>query len=79
MAAPRDSTFAFIEFVCVFFGLSASLLIKIDQRQPKPYMDEIFHIPQAQKYCEGRFTEVKQIMIILILDCIMIMIFLFCK
>jgi hypothetical protein len=24
-----------------------------------PYMDEIFHIPQAQKYCDGNFTEVK--------------------
>jgi len=23
---------------------------------PKPYMDEIFHIPQAQKYCEKDFT-----------------------
>ncbi len=58
MAASMDSTFAFIEFVCVFLGLSASLLIKIDQRQPEPYMDEIFHIPQAQRYCEGRFTQV---------------------
>ncbi|ETS83109.1 hypothetical protein PFICI_04985 [Pestalotiopsis fici W106-1] len=24
---------------------------------PKPYMDEIFHIPQAQVYCEGRHTQ----------------------
>ncbi|KAH7134263.1 DIE2/ALG10 family-domain-containing protein [Dactylonectria macrodidyma] len=24
---------------------------------PEPYLDEIFHIPQAQKYCEGRFQE----------------------
>ncbi|KAF9399003.1 hypothetical protein BGX21_006942 [Mortierella sp. AD011] len=22
---------------------------------PHPYMDEIFHIPQAQRYCEGDF------------------------
>ncbi|KAL2267390.1 hypothetical protein VTJ83DRAFT_4667 [Remersonia thermophila] len=22
---------------------------------PEPYLDEVFHIPQAQKYCEGRF------------------------
>ncbi|KAH6895659.1 DIE2/ALG10 family-domain-containing protein [Thelonectria olida] len=24
---------------------------------PEPYLDEVFHIPQAQKYCEGRFRE----------------------
>ena len=26
---------------------------------PEPYMDEIFHIPQAQKYCQGKFREVR--------------------
>ncbi|CAK9094465.1 unnamed protein product [Durusdinium trenchii] len=26
-------------------------------RQVEPYMDEIFHIPQAQKYCQGQFAE----------------------
>ncbi|PNP55526.1 hypothetical protein THARTR1_04356 [Trichoderma harzianum] len=24
---------------------------------PEPYLDEVFHIPQAQKYCEGKFLE----------------------
>lgn len=24
----------------------------------QPYMDEVFHIPQAQKYCNGSFSEV---------------------
>ncbi|KAF4974520.1 hypothetical protein FZEAL_8588 [Fusarium zealandicum] len=24
---------------------------------PEPYLDEVFHIPQAQKYCQGRFRE----------------------
>lgn len=24
---------------------------------PNPYLDEIFHIPQAQKYCQGRWLE----------------------
>ena len=23
----------------------------------EPYMDEIFHIPQAQRYCDGNFTQ----------------------
>jgi alpha-1,2-glucosyltransferase len=26
-------------------------------RHGDPYMDEIFHIPQSQKYCRGNFTE----------------------
>ncbi|XP_071448326.1 dol-P-Glc:Glc(2)Man(9)GlcNAc(2)-PP-Dol alpha-1,2-glucosyltransferase [Hetaerina americana] len=25
--------------------------------QPTPYLDEVFHIPQANKYCNGSFTE----------------------
>ncbi|KAJ4308738.1 glucosyltransferase [Fusarium piperis] len=24
---------------------------------PEPYLDEVFHIPQAQKYCKGKFLE----------------------
>lgn len=24
---------------------------------PEPYLDEVFHIPQAQKYCQGRWLE----------------------
>ena len=27
---------------------------------PDPYMDEIFHVPQAVKYCQGRFREVRK-------------------
>lgn len=34
--------------------------------QPTPFIDEIFHIPQAQKYCEGRFFEVGSIIHFLI-------------
>ena len=30
----------------------------IFQHQSFSYMDEIFHIPQAQKYCNGTFSEV---------------------
>jgi len=26
--------------------------------QPLPFLDEIFHIPQAVKYCRGQFSEV---------------------
>jgi len=24
---------------------------------PTPYMDEIFHVPQTQKYCAGKWME----------------------
>ena len=36
-------------------ALSASISYNINTHIPKPYMDEIFHIPQAQKYCQGDF------------------------
>ena len=26
----------------------------------KPYMDEIFHVPQAQAYCLGNYSEVRR-------------------
>ena len=30
--------------------------------QPTPFIDETFHIPQAQKYCDGNFYEVSFIL-----------------
>lgn len=29
--------------------------ILVNRILPDPYMDEIFHVPQAQKYCSGNF------------------------
>lgn len=29
----------------------------VSREVPEPYLDEVFHIPQAQKYCEGKFRE----------------------
>ncbi|XP_028783489.1 dol-P-Glc:Glc(2)Man(9)GlcNAc(2)-PP-Dol alpha-1,2-glucosyltransferase isoform X1 [Neltuma alba] len=31
------------------------IFILVNRTVPEPYMDEIFHIPQAQKYCKGDF------------------------
>ncbi|EUC32163.1 glycosyltransferase family 59 protein [Bipolaris zeicola 26-R-13] len=28
----------------------------VSSRVPKPYLDEFFHVPQAQKYCEGDYS-----------------------
>ena len=42
-------------------GVYAALLCVVgelvEQNVPEPYMDEIFHIPQAQRYCAGNFTQ----------------------
>ena len=45
----------------IAFGLIAinlCLFWKINEVVPNAYMDEIFHIPQAQAYCDGNFTQV---------------------
>ncbi|XP_071389951.1 dol-P-Glc:Glc(2)Man(9)GlcNAc(2)-PP-Dol alpha-1,2-glucosyltransferase isoform X2 [Centroberyx affinis] len=38
------------------FLISCLLFSKITREQREPYMDEVFHIPQAQKYCHGKFN-----------------------
>ncbi|KFY46386.1 hypothetical protein V495_02517 [Pseudogymnoascus sp. VKM F-4514 (FW-929)] len=39
---------------CLAF-LSATWLRAVNKNVPSPYMDEIFHIPQAQRYCKSDF------------------------
>ncbi|KAJ0401978.1 hypothetical protein ATCC90586_008915 [Pythium insidiosum] len=43
--------------VAVVGGLYALVLQHFNRYAPEPYMDEIFHVPQAQRYCAGRFDE----------------------
>ncbi|XP_063783168.1 dol-P-Glc:Glc(2)Man(9)GlcNAc(2)-PP-Dol alpha-1,2-glucosyltransferase [Pseudophryne corroboree] len=38
------------------FLLSSLLFSKLNREQRDTYMDEIFHIPQAQHYCQGQFN-----------------------
>ncbi|XP_061423106.1 putative Dol-P-Glc:Glc(2)Man(9)GlcNAc(2)-PP-Dol alpha-1,2-glucosyltransferase [Lethenteron reissneri] len=40
-----------------YLGISAAIFSAMSGSQPEPYMDEIFHVPQAQKYCNGSFLE----------------------
>ena len=40
------------------FLLSSLLFAAVNRRLREPYMDEIFHVPQAQAYCQGRFLQV---------------------
>jgi alpha-1,2-glucosyltransferase len=42
----------------IYFQLGLFLSGYFDENVPKPYMDEIFHIPQAQNYCLGNYNEV---------------------
>ncbi|TKS90984.1 Dol-P-Glc:Glc(2)Man(9)GlcNAc(2)-PP-Dol alpha-1,2-glucosyltransferase [Collichthys lucidus] len=39
------------------FLISCLLFSRVTREQREPYMDEVFHIPQAQKYCQGKFNE----------------------
>ncbi|NWH59991.1 AG10A glucosyltransferase, partial [Geococcyx californianus] len=39
------------------FLLSCLLFAAVTRRQRGPYMDEAFHVPQAQAYCHGRFLQ----------------------
>lgn len=40
------------------FLLSCLLFAAVNRHQRGPYMDEAFHVPQAQAYCRGRFLQV---------------------
>ena len=44
--------------LAAYSGATAVIFHYLNAVQPEPYMDEIFHIPQAQKYCQGNFREV---------------------
>ena len=45
----------------IYFQINFLVLYKLDEIVDKPYMDEIFHVPQAQQYCLGNYNEVNLI------------------
>lgn len=51
------AVFPFFSFCSALLALSLGIFIQFNAKQPKPYMDEIFHIPQAQKYCHYKFRD----------------------
>ncbi|KAG9335889.1 hypothetical protein JZ751_003546 [Albula glossodonta] len=53
----RFEGYAFTALCSANFLISCLLFSKITREQRDPYMDEIFHVPQAQKYCDGKFSE----------------------
>ncbi|KAI0406896.1 DIE2/ALG10 family-domain-containing protein [Xylaria palmicola] len=46
----------FIALSCIT-PLALSWLLTVTRNVPEPYLDEVFHIPQAQVYCQGRYFE----------------------
>lgn len=49
MAASFVITFA------IFIAIASKIFLEFSQTVSRPYMDEIFHIPQAQNYCHGNY------------------------
>ncbi|XP_067172089.1 dol-P-Glc:Glc(2)Man(9)GlcNAc(2)-PP-Dol alpha-1,2-glucosyltransferase isoform X4 [Apteryx mantelli] len=53
----RAAAYGFSAAMSGAFLLSCLLFAALNRRQRAPYMDEAFHVPQAQAYCEGRFQQ----------------------
>lgn len=43
-----------------YAAVTSAISYQVTQLVPEPYMDEIFHIPQAQKYCNRKFLDVRE-------------------
>ncbi|ETO68698.1 hypothetical protein, variant 3 [Phytophthora nicotianae P1976] len=56
-AVPLRSSASILPVIAILSLMFLWLLVAVNRTVHDPYMDEIFHIPQAQKYCEGRFDE----------------------
>lgn len=54
----RAEAYGFSGALSGVFLLSCLLFAAVSRRQRGPYMDELFHVPQAQAYCQGRFGQV---------------------
>ena len=57
MMAATSSPVTVAGFPLLVLATSA-LFALFSATRPEPFMDEIFHVPQAQKYCQGRFEQV---------------------
>lgn len=53
----KMAAFSFFSFYSSLFAISMVIFIQFNTKQREPYMDEIFHVPQAQKYCDCKFDE----------------------
>ena len=51
----------FFLLVGIYVVATSIVFEKINSAIPNPFIDEIFHIPQVQKYCSGIFDEVSMV------------------
>lgn len=51
------AAFSFSAWYSSLFAVSMGIFLQFNTKQSQPYMDEIFHVPQAQKYCNYKFDE----------------------
>ena len=51
------AAFPFFSFCSALLAISLGIFVQFSAKQPKPYMDEIFHVPQVQKYCHYKFQD----------------------
>ena len=54
--AVREMTLLTMEIAMLYLCATGTLAMKVFQTVRDPYMDEIFHVPQAQKYCDGHYS-----------------------
>ncbi|KAK7485119.1 hypothetical protein BaRGS_00023659 [Batillaria attramentaria] len=45
-----------VSAILVFLVTTTVFFVATNNAQRQPYMDEVFHVPQAQQYCAGNFT-----------------------
>lgn len=50
--------FSIYGFSTVYFSIGSIIFYLISITEPSNYIDEIFHVNQCLKYCEGNFYEV---------------------
>eukprot|EP00116_Pleurobrachia_bachei_P001299 sb/3461561/ len=43
-------------FACAMLAVTLGEVVKVNNAQPTPYMDEVFHVRQAQHYCAGNWS-----------------------
>lgn len=57
MGGVTQPSFIFPLVTGTFTAVTYVFFVVVYTVQPKPFIDEAFHIPQAQKYCQGNFEE----------------------
>ncbi|RYC53803.1 hypothetical protein CHU98_g12406 [Xylaria longipes] len=53
----RGSLLGIVIALSCITPLALSWLLAVTENVPDPYLDEVFHIPQAQVYCQGGYFE----------------------